>query len=527
MMLKARHDCEINLKHDEVLFIPGKGPLRTTLGALRRACMVSDKNPSARKFLRSRASIVYEKRRHLRHYKYVVHPFSPFNRESFHRHWWDFGMILSMYGIFFILPYQAAFDMYRNVHGWTWTKNGFIEFIFRYYDEIVRVVQLDLPMIARNYVYSGTFVFDLLGSIPTDIFFIGSWDELIVSRELATLVMVFRGISFYLNTKRLANAYDMSIGLVKILMFVGTGILVLHWQACIHYIVPMAVTSLGIPQKPSEMSWINQHAVWNESLQLKYRTSLFRAIAMFTCSGFNGAPPATVEDQYLAIFVHIAAVTVVCTLVGALMQVFKGMNSSRLKYEAMTVQLKQYMRHKQLPLENQQRFLSYYEFRYQNNYFREPEILGTVSAQISQEIGMHSCRKLVENVTFFNNLPMSLLIRIVALLRSEIFLTNDVIVRANQPGDCMYFIASGTVAIYTKSGKEVCHLEDGAHFGEIALVMPDERRVASVVAVEICELYRLERADFVRTIHPYPMLWERIKKIAMERHERTTILNAQ
>lgn len=35
-------------------------------------------------------------------------------------------MILSMFGIFFILPYQAAFDMYREVHGWTLTKNFFI-----------------------------------------------------------------------------------------------------------------------------------------------------------------------------------------------------------------------------------------------------------------------------------------------------------------------------------------------------------------------------------------------------------------
>ena len=140
---------------------------------------------------------------------------------------------------------------------------------------------------------------------------------------------------------------------------------------------------------------------------------------------------------------------------------------------------------------------------------------------------MHSCRKLVENVTFFNNLPLSLLSRIVVLLKSEVFLTNDVIVKANQTGDCMYFIATGTVAVYTSTGKEVCHLEDGAHFGEIALVMPDAKRVASVVAIETCKLYKLERADFARTIHPYPMLWERIKKIAIERHEKTTILNAQ
>lgn len=209
------------------------------------------------------------------------------------------------------------------------------------------------------------------------------------------------------------------------------------------------------------------------------------------------------------------------------MQFFQGINSSKLKYQAAHAHLWQYMSHKQLPRKTQGRIVQYYEFKFQRRFFREPEILSILSLHMRQEIRMHSCRKLVENVSIFNNLPTSMLARIVGLLKSEIYLTNDLIVKANQTGDCMYFIQCGTVAVYTPNGKEVCHLEDGAHFGEIALVMPDAKRVASVVAVETCKLYKLERADFARTIHPYPMLWERVKKIAIERHEKTTIISSQ
>lgn len=63
---------------------------------------------------------------------------------------------------------------------------------------------------------------------------------------------------------------------------------------------------------------------------------------------------------------------------------------------------------------------------------------------------MHSCRKLAENVTVFNNLPLSLLATMVVLLKSEVFLGNDIILRANTYEDCMYFIATGTVAVYTQ-----------------------------------------------------------------------------
>lgn len=68
---------------------------------------------------------------------------------------------------------------------------------------------------------------------------------------------------------------------------------------------------------------------------------------------------------------------------------------------------------------------------------------------------MHNCKMLVENVNFFNNLPTNLLIRIVTSLKTAIFLANDVIIKAKAQGDCMYFISTGTVAVYSKSGREV------------------------------------------------------------------------
>lgn len=68
---------------------------------------------------------------------------------------------------------------------------------------------------------------------------------------------------------------------------------------------------------------------------------------------------------------------------------------------------------------------------------------------------MNTCRKLVEDVSFFKNLPMSLLVRIVSSLSYDIFLTNDVIAKVGTIGNSMYFISNGTVAVYSNHGKEV------------------------------------------------------------------------
>ena len=59
-------------------------------------------------------------------------------------------------------------------------------------------------------------------------------------------------------------------------------------------------------------------------------------------------------------------------------------------------------------------------------------------------------------------------------------LTNNFIqiIKAGAVGECMFFIASGSVSISTANGQELCHLEDGDYFGEIAFILKN-RKVCS------------------------------------------------
>jgi hyperpolarization activated cyclic nucleotide-gated potassium channel 2 len=74
---------------------------------------------------------------------------------------------------------------------------------------------------------------------------------------------------------------------------------------------------------------------------------------------------------------------------------------------------------------------------------------------LRKEIKYHDCRKLVSNVTIFNHLPQEYLEDILSYLKQEIFLMSDIIIEAGTEGDSMYFLASGTVAVSSPSGKEV------------------------------------------------------------------------
>lgn len=73
---------------------------------------------------------------------------------------------------------------------------------------------------------------------------------------------------------------------------------------------------------------------------------------------------------------------------------------------------------------------------------------------------------------------------------------------------------------------QVCHLTDGSNFGEVCLVMKEEKRIATVVAVDCSELYILSRTAFEKVINPYPDLYNRMCKIANDRFMKTMARDA-
>ena len=67
-------------------------------------------------------------------------------------------------------------------------------------------------------------------------------------------------------------------------------------------------------------------------------------------------------------------------------------------------------------------------------------------------------------------------------------------------------------------------MDDGDYFGEVSLIYRNTPRESSIVAIETCELYRLDREHFVKAIMPYPDLMEKITKHAIDRLEVTQYL---
>jgi voltage-gated potassium channel len=121
---------------------------------------------------------------------------------------------------------------------------------------------------------------------------------------------------------------------------------------------------------------------------------------------------------------------------------------------------------------------------------------------------------LVTRVPFLRNLEPAAIVELTRLLRRLDLPERTIVVRRGQPGDCMYFIASGEVEV--KLEPQPIRLGSGSFFGEIAL-LGRGKRTATVVTTLPSALLILEVSDFLTFTAHHPDLATAIEVEATRR----------
>jgi len=122
--------------------------------------------------------------------------------------------------------------------------------------------------------------------------------------------------------------------------------------------------------------------------------------------------------------------------------------------------------------------------------------------------------ELVSKVPFFSNLAHGAIVDVANTLRRLELPPRAIVVRKGAPGDCMYFIASGEVAVELPDRK--VPLAAGNFFGELAL-LSNATRSATVVTTTDTALLVLDLLDFRTLMAKHPDLAEAIDVEAKRR----------
>ncbi|KAJ8954656.1 hypothetical protein NQ314_007056 [Rhamnusium bicolor] len=196
---------------------------------------------------------------------------------------------------------------------------------------------------------------------------------------------------------------------------------------------------------------------------------------------------------------------------------------SESRYEQRLTQLEEYMTSKKLPLHLRKRLLKYYDYKLQKRYFNESEILSTLSEHLRNELSLFSARKLIQNSSIFKLLPKSIHSTVIALMTSQTYSPGDVILPSGIIAEATYFISSGTVAVITDDGLELCHLEDGYELAIGALLSSTHIQRYTYVAVETTEVFFMSKLiffDFIQSYSEVVNLLEAIVKRRLAKYEQ-------
>ena len=109
---------------------------------------------------------------------------------------------------------------------------------------------------------------------------------------------------------------------------------------------------------------------------------------------------------------------------------------------------------------------------------------------------------MLRSIDLFSQTPIAICVEIAESLEELSLPTGATVFAEGDSGDAMYIVASGQVHIHC-GGRTLVYLEEGAMFGEMALLDP-EPRSATVTVTAAARLLRLDRLPFYRLMGTRP-----------------------
>ncbi|XP_035731580.1 potassium/sodium hyperpolarization-activated cyclic nucleotide-gated channel 1-like [Vespa mandarinia] len=454
----------------------------------QKLILVSAKHPLTRFCLRSRVAIAFEKRRHGRSsYWWIIHPYSIlryYQKEICNNYITHIYNLSDFFGIsiaknadpeLLTIVYPAYVICIIDI---------ILNFITGYVSMDSHKIFLNPCLIIRHYVKTYFFI-DLVSSIPYTWFYKQrilpsgpNSNYIFLLLEILPILKIIRLGTLHQYIRQLNIIFGTSHAQRTIIWLIIQTLLIFHWSNCFSYVFPYIVMHIIGDSIENSGTYLVHTELYKQSDWIIYIESLH--IGLSNLIGFS-----FIEFQSFGILDKIAHCILLIFGKCYLIYVIGKLIEPELKYSQIIYEVKNYIREKKLPKHLEDKLVAYFNYKFQGNFFKEQVILNTLSM----------------------------------VLKPVIYMETDIIYKYHEEGDCMYFIASGTVALITFWGKEICHLENGDHFGAEVLINSQKRRTESVLALEVCEVLRFNRQDFKRLVFHGSELFMRIENDITKRHK--------
>lgn len=424
------------------------------------------------------------------------------------------------------IPFHVAFQ--HKVHGLSSFFVYLIDLVFmvdillNFFTSYRRkgLEVLDQKRIANHYL-KGLFIIDLLSCLPLDALLL-SFSNVQAGNTSLVLILrllrMLRIIRLYVILRRWEQQNWINPGYFRIVKFLGTMMLLIHWVACAWFFVAWID---GFPKD----SWVIRASIGEASMAAQYIRSLYWTVTTMTTVGYGDIIPMRTTEYVIGICIMLLGASMYAFIIGTLASLFSNLDSTKAAFWNRIEAVIQYLRYRNTPHELNSKIRDYYDYVWAiHRGLHQETFLDDLPKPLRLEVLLHLTRKLLDNVPLFKYCSPVLRDVLLTSLRPRTYAPNGYIVREGEVGNEIYFISHGQVEVISSEEKKFhATLEEGEYFGDLSLLL-GEKRTASVRTTTYCEVFVLSGEDFNRIKNEYNAFKDVLKKASAEKTEKTSAL---
>jgi len=249
----------------------------------------------------------------------------------------------------------------------------------------------------------------------------------------------------------------------------------------------------------------------------RYVMSLYFCITTLSTVGYGDILPRTDGQRLYAILLMVVGIGVYGFVIGNVAVILANLDPRRAKHFERLEELSAFMSYRNIPDGLRSRIADYYRYLWLNRLDQdESEVLDRLPSSLRMEVSLYMKRDLLQAVPLFAGASEEFLRDVALDLQPVFFLPGDEVIRAGSLGGDMYFVNRGSVEVIGQDGTPLAQLNAGDFFGEMALIYQTSR-AATVLAIDHCQMYRLEHKHFAAVLENYPDVAQQIRSRAAER----------
>eukprot|EP00753_Platysulcus_tardus_P006023 PLAT139.1.p1 GENE.PLAT139.1~~PLAT139.1.p1 ORF type:complete len:2901 (+),score=1538.69 PLAT139.1:33-8735(+) len=345
--------------------------------------------------------------------------------------------------------------------------------------------------IMENYARSGHMMLHVAASLPL------YWWGNVTVMSLCRLPRLLRtsqlpGLARRLEDFVAARTVGAQVNMLRLLVLLAVLVLQAHLLGCGMYLLARLE---GAPS-----SWAKADGLFDPAVPLltRYVRALYWGLSLLTVVCFGDVTPKTVAGSLYTIFGCVQGMFFIAHLIGEMTAVMSQLDQQAAAFQRKLDRFQLFSQRKRLPTALKNRVLQYYDYRYANTRgLDERVILGDLPESLHQQVAVELFGDELSDVELFQVIPLHLLHALTLVLRRQLYLPNDFIIRERDIGRELFIVKKGKVEVVSeKTNVHIITLHAGSLLGESAFFFPTVRRSTSCVAATYCEAFILSRADW-------------------------------